>query len=300
MIGLTDMSAVAGMTHGWVACEYMSRSLIDYDLSAWIPHTGTSDAIYKDKTGIFDLLVDCSGSDILPSLHDENVNTAREPVMRAVVRENGQVSLKYLTYTYSDTILWNALSPLLTAQATDAQKRDSPHLSIWSSAVGTYTYICDICWGLCAFATGTAYGHAEGHADHAGGYIRLPTDDRPATGSSDGDSIAEDDIEDEDDTTEQSSNPRSSRAIQILKILDHRRDHIEKRLAQSVVNTGATSLSNDDMRKMGLSAWSWVDVEFVKGLHRLRRTEPVSTGTLAPGLEVEKGWFRRAIGMVGL
>jgi hypothetical protein len=261
--------------------------------------SGTSDAIYKDKTGIYDLLVDCSGSDILPSHDDESVNTAREPVMRAVVRENGQVSLKYLTYTYSDTVLWNAIAPLLS-DSTDTEKRDPPHSSIWSSAMGTYTYICDICWGLCAFATGTAYGHSEVHADHrAGGYIRLPTDDRPTTGSSDGESIAEDDFEDTTNTTDQPIT-RSSRAIQILKILDHRRDHIEQHLAQSVIDTGATSLSNEDMRKMGLSAWSWVDVEFVRGLHRLRRTEPVSTGTIGPGLEVEKGWFRKAMGIVGL
>lgn len=219
--------------------------------------------------------------------------------MRAVVREKGQVSLKYLTYTYSDTVLWNAISPLLNAQSTASQKSDSTHSLIWSTARGTYTYICDICWGLCAFATGTAYNHSEGHADHAGGYIRLPTEDRPATASDDSDSTGEDDVQGETDTTIQSSDTRSSRAIQILKILDHRRDHIEKRLAQRA-DTGATSLSNEDMRKMGLSAWSWVDVEFVRGLHRLRRIERMSTGTIGPGLEVEKGWFRRAMGLVGL
>ena len=298
MIGLTDMSAVASLPHGWVACKYFrsrdSRRLLKRD------PVGTSDAIYKDKTGIFDLLVDCSGSDILPSEYDETVNPAREPVMRAVVREKGQVSLKYLTYTYSDTVFWNAIAPLLTAQSTDSQKSDLSHTSIWRSAKGTYTYICDICWGLCAFATGTAYSHSAGHADHARGYIRLPTDDQPATISDDGDSIEDDEGQGSADTSPESGDTRSLRAIQILKILDHRRDHIEQRLAQSVRDAGATSLSNEDMRKMGLSAWSWVDVEFVRGLHRLRRTEPVSTGTIGSGLEVEKRWFRKAMGLVGL
>lgn len=259
---------------------------------------GTSDAIYKDKTGIYDLLVDCSGSDILPSACDEGVNPAREPVMRAVVRENGQATLKYVTYTYSDTVLWNAISPFLN-EPTSHDKMTPPHSSIWSTAMGTYTYICDICWGLCAFATGTAYGHSGEHAQHGeGGYIRLPMDDNPVpSGFSEDDSTEEDD---DVDAEAARNDTRTARAIQILEILDHRRDHIEKHLAQTVADTGTPTLSKDDMRHMGLSAWSWVDVEFVRGLHRLRKKEPVSTGTLGLGLEVEKGWFRKAIGLVGL
>lgn len=257
---------------------------------------GTSDAIYKDKTGIYDLLVDCSGSEILPSTDDEGINAAREPVMRAVVRESGQATLKYVTYTYSDTVLWNAISPLLSDQVSDEGQRTAPSF-IWNTAVGTYTYICDICWGLCAYAAGTAYGEPGQHDHVGGGYIRLPTDDDTAARPLADDSAEEDNLDTDPDAMRNDS--RTARAIQILKILDHRRDHIEKHLAQAVANTGTPTLSNDDMRHMGLSAWSWVDVEFVRGLHRLRK-EPISTGTLGIGLEVEKGWFRKAIGLVGL
>ncbi|KAI5453202.1 hypothetical protein NCC49_006229 [Naganishia albida] len=257
---------------------------------------GTSDAIYKDKTGIYDLLVDCSGSEILPSADDEGFNAAREPVMRAVVRDKGQASLKYVTYTYSDTVLWNAILPLLSDQAADGTPRKAPS-SIWSTAIGTYTYICDICWDLCSYATGSAYAATRRGQDSAGGYIRLPTGDNAGRGSSAADSDDEDDGEIAEGATE---NTRTGRAIQILKILDHRRDHIEKHLAHTVAEAGTPTLSKDDMRHMGLSAWSWVDVEFVRGLHRLRKREPVFTGTLGIGLEVEKGWFRKAIGLVGL
>jgi hypothetical protein len=259
---------------------------------------GTSDAIYKDKTGIYDLLVDCSGSEILPSAEDEGVNTAREPVMRAVVREKGQASLKYVTYTYSDTVLWNAIAPLLSGRTSDDAQRKAPSF-IWSTAMGTYTYICDICWGLCSYATGSAYAGTEQHEHGGGGYIRLPTDDDEARRSSADGSEEEDLDATGSDTDVTTDNTRTARAIQILKILDHRRDHIEKHLAHTVAETGTPTLSNDDMRHMGLSAWSWVDVEFVRGLHRLRK-EPISAGTLGLGLEVEKGWFRRVIGLVGL
>lgn len=218
--------------------------------------------------------------------------------MRAVVRENGQASLKYVTYTYSDTVLWNAISPLLSDQASDEGQRTAPSF-IWNTAIGTYTYICDICWGLCAYAAGPAYGEPGQHDHIGGGYIRLPTEDDTAVRPSADDSTEEDDI-DIADSEALRNDSRTARAIQILKILDHRRDHIEKHLARAVTETGTPTLSKDDMRHMGLSAWSWVDVEFVRGLHRLRKRETISTGTLGMGLEVEKGWFRRAIGLVGL
>ncbi|KAJ9100932.1 hypothetical protein QFC20_005348 [Naganishia adeliensis] len=208
---------------GWIAC--------------------TSDAIYKDKTGIYDLLVDCSGSEILPSDDDEGVNAAREPVMRAVVRENGQASLKYVTYTYSDTVLWNAISPLLSDQASDEGQRTAPSF-IWNTAIGTYTYICDICWGLCAYAAGTAYGEPGQHDHIGGGYIRLPTEDDTAVRPSADDSTEEDDI-DIADSEALRNDSRTARAIQILKILDHRRDHIEKHLARAVTETGTPTLSKD-------------------------------------------------------
>ncbi|KAJ9121811.1 hypothetical protein QFC22_002434 [Naganishia vaughanmartiniae] len=267
----------------------------------------TSDAIYKDKTGMYDLLVDCSGSDILPSTLGEHHDTKREPVMRAVIRENGQVTLKYLSYTYSDTVLWNTISPFLlettSAESGAPDTTGSPTSAIWSTAIGTYIYICDICWGLCAFASGSGYTqHADHHENNSTGYIRLPMEENGERETSDDEEY----VQEDDDLAAQPSlidKPNDNvitPAIQILKILDHRRDHIEKRLAKVVSDTGTPILSKEDMRQMGLSAWSWVDVEFVRSLYRARKAQPITTGTLGNGLLVEKGWFRRAIGYVGL
>lgn len=269
---------------------------------------GTSDAIYKDKTGMYDLLVDCSGSDILPSTLGEQHSPKREPVMRAVIRENGQVTSKYLSYTYSDTVLWNTISPFLLettpSESSGSHTSNNPTSAIWSTAVGTYTYICDICWGLCALASGSKYTqHSNHHENNSTGYIRLPTEDDGEQVSLDGEEYAQEDdnIDAQPSSTIDGSNDNTiTPAIQILKILDHRRNHIEKRLAKVVSDTGTPILSKEDMRQMGLSAWSWVDVEFVRSLHRARKSQPISTGTVGNGLLVEKGWFRRAIGYVGL
>jgi hypothetical protein len=271
-------------------------------------HKGTSDAIYKDKTGMYDLLVDCSGSDLLPSpTSGDQHDSKREPVMRAVLRENGQVTLKYLSYTYSDTVLWNTISPFLletTSTKSDiSHTADTPSSAIWTTAVGTYTYICDICWGLCAFASGSGYAQ---HSDHHGitptGYIRLSTEENGQRESSDDEEFVQedDDVASQPSSIDKPNDNSITSAIQILKILDHRRNHIEKRLAKVVSDTGTPILSKEDMRQMGLSAWSWVDVEFVRSLWRARKTQPISTGTLGTGLLVENGWFRRAIGYVGL
>lgn len=271
-------------------------------------YKGTSDAIYKDKTGMYDLLVDCSGSDLLPSpTSGDQHDSKREPVMRAVLRENGQVTLKYLSYTYSDTVLWNTISPFLletTSTKSDiSHTADTPSSAIWTTAVGTYTYICDICWGLCAFASGSGYAqHSDHHGITSTGYIRLSTEENGQRESSDDEEFVQedDDVASQPSSIDKPNDNSITSAIQILKILDHRRNHIEKRLAKVVSDTGTPILSKEDMRQMGLSAWSWVDVEFVRSLWRARKTQPISTGTLGTGLLVEKGWFRRAIGYVGL
>ena len=277
--------------------------------------SGTSDAIFKDRPQLWDLLVDL-GSNPLPSSSTTleklpSLGASTSTPMRArYVPENVTIEptskptiyTKSISHTFSDKALWKDVQGVLSVREDGqgqpvSRETDRPSPGVWGYAYGAYSTLCEVCWGFCSMAVGMG-GRGE-HAHPGGtGYIRLPRD---------GDVGLESEDEDEDEEEvgdEAATRPGSQNGLQhTTAALDIFRKRAA-RLASKIDKLGSKgALSKDDMAALGLSAWSWVDVDFVRALHaiKVRRDgqDRVDEGTTTPDIQVEKGWFRWVSSIIG-
>ena len=182
----------------------------------------------------------------------------------------------------------------------------SNNAGLWGYAYGAYSTLCDVCWGFCALAVGlggSRVGAGHGHNGGTGtGYIRLPQDGENGVEESDEEGEDEDGSEDGELVDRPSAQDGLSSTRRILGIFERRTERLTKGM-QKFGNK--TSLSKDDMSKLGLSTWSWVDVDFVRALHvqtkrdqAFLQVQDQDAGGNA-SIQVERGWFRWVSSIVG-
>lgn len=273
--------------------------------------TGTSDAIFKDRPQLWDLLVDL-GSGTTTSITNGNEST---PVsMRArVVPETAESSpksstspmTKLISHTFSDEGLWKEIQVVSSGLDEDLMphRHATSNAGLWGYAYGAYSTLCDVCWGFCALAVGLGGSRAgAGHGHSQTGYIRLPQDGEDRVIESDEEDEGEDGSEDGELVHGPSAQDNLSSTRRRLAIFEKR----NARLVKGMQKFGnKTSLSKDDMTKLGLSTWSWVDVDFVRALHvqikrdqALARVQEQDDSVNSP-IQVERGWFRWVSSIVG-
>ena len=321
-IGLMDMSKIQGIKGGWIACE-SARVGEEREMARFqeglscecVRHSapGTSDAIFKDRPQLWDLLVDL-GSNPLPSSSTTletvpSLGASTFTPMRArYVPENVTIEptskptiyTKSISHTFSDKALWKDVQGVLSVREDGqgqpvSRETDRPSAGVWGYAYGAYSTLCEVCWGFCAMAVGMG-GRGE-HAHPGGtGYIRLPRDGDVGLESEDED---EEEVGDEAATRSggQHGLQHTTAALDVFR-------KRAARLISKIDKLGSKgALSKDDMAAFGLSAWSWVDVDFVRALHaiKVRRDgqDRVDEGTTTPDIQVEKGWFRWVSSIIG-
>lgn len=240
---------------------------------------------------------------------------------------------KPISHTFSDKRLWQKVKHQ-AKQVAKHKRRHSvddshgngppplppPPAGVWSYAYGAYKSLCDVCWGVCAYATGFGgeAGHSHGPLASSGqGYIKLPLDGEES-------SIASD--EEEDHEFEPISTPPTTTATEAdsremaitAKVFQIFGKRTQKLIAKTTkLGSQKTRLSHSDMSTiLGLSAWSWVDVDFVRALHVMtlrnqrlaaaahdgdgdEQDEDEETVLVPTNLQVDKGWFRWITDMVG-
>jgi hypothetical protein len=140
----------------------------------------------------------------------------------------------------------------------------------------------------------------RGDHDHSSGtgYIRLPQDGQEGLASLDSDG-EEDDQDAADDIPPKYTGQGIHKTIAALDVFRRR----ATRLASKIEKVGyKRALSKEDMAAMGLSAWSWVDVDFVRAMYaraKRDREDRNQDETGVPAIQVENGWFRWVSSIVG-
>lgn len=130
------------------------------------------------------------------------------------------------------------------------------------------------------------------------GYIRLSQDGQEGTAGleSDGEEIDQDAA---DDTPPEYKGQGIHRTVAALDVFRRK----ATRLASKIEKVGyKRALSKDDMAALGLSAWSWVDVDFVRAMYagaKRDREDRNQDETGVPAIQVENGWFRWVSSIVG-
>jgi hypothetical protein len=288
----------------------------------WI--AGTSDAIFKDRPQMWDLLVDL-GSNPLPVISDDahdnflSISTSTlaggSTTMRARFipeSESSTIQLsssskptiytKSISHTFSDKALWKDVQSVITkedANWKDVERETSATTStgVWGYAYGAYATLCEVCWGFCAMAVGKGVRGDHNHSSGTG-YIRLPQDGQEGLASLDSDG-EEDDQDAADDIPPEYTGQGIQRTIVALDVFRRR----ATRLASKIEKVGyKRALSKEDMAAMGLSAWSWVDVDFVRAMYagaKRDREDLNQDETGVPAIQVENGWFRWVSSIVG-
>ena len=325
-IGLMDMAKVQSIKGGWVACESLDGSMLKLAilLADQYPPSGTSDAIFRDRPQMWDLLVDL-GSNPLPIVTDDahdnflSMSTSTlaggSTTMRArFIPESEPTTIqltssskptiytKSISHTFSDKALWKDVQTATTKQDAkwkDVERETSATTStrVWGYAYGAYATLCEVCWGFCAMVVGKGVRGDHNHSNGTG-YIRLPQDgqERMAGLESDGE---EDDQDAADDTPPEYTGQGLHRTIATLDVLRRR----ATRLVSKIEKVGyKRALSKDDMAALGLSAWSWVDVDFVRAMYakaKRDREDRNQDETGVTAIQVENGWFRWMSSIVG-
>jgi hypothetical protein len=211
------------------------------------------------------------------------------------------LTTKPITHTFSDESLWNEIQVLSSRLDDDTTPLAyaTSNAGLWGYAYGAYSTLCDVCWGFCALAVGLGGSRAvagHGHGTRTGtGYIRLPLDGEDGM-------TKLDDEEEEEDSELLDTEDHLSSIRRVLSSFQRRYGQLVKGMEKL---NDKTSLSKDDMTKLGLSTWSWVDVDFVRALHiqikqaraLARAHEEHDHGTTS--IQVERGWFRWVSSIVG-
>lgn len=208
---------------------------------------------------------------------------------------------KSISHTFSDKALWKDVQDVFSRDDEDSQAIGKGTASTTSGvlgyAYGAYSTLCEVCWGFCAMAVGMG-GRGDHHHSGGTGYIRLPRD---------GDVGLLSDDEDEDEQEESEDVVRSvggdgdslQRTTAALEVFHKRSTRLVSKI-DKLRSKGA--LSNADMAALGLSAWSWVDVDFVRALHadvKRDRDDQSQEAGVGRDIQVEKGWFRWVSSLVG-
>jgi hypothetical protein len=140
----------------------------------------------------------------------------------------------------------------------------------------------------------------RGDHDHSSGtgYIRLPQDGQEGMASLDSDG-EEDDQDAADNAPLEHTGQGLRRTIATLDVFRKR----ATRLASKIEKVGyKRALSTDDMTALGLSVWSWVDVDFVRAMYagaKRDREDRHQDEASVPAIQVENGWFRWVSSIVG-
>lgn len=252
---------------------------------------------------MWDLFIDLSQSP-LPSVNragEDGLSAAGKAVpMRARSREasttrstsqSQAIATRTITYTYSDAKLWNNIKQVLdtSRMGTDTDESNS---FVWGYAYGAYSRICEVCWGLCSLTglVGKNGGHIHLNED---GYERVLQDDESSReddggSSEDGEALERDRSEDRD---------RLAGTRRAIKSFHDR----SIQLSTQLTKLNKAALSKDDMTALGLSTWSWVDVDFVRALAtRQRDSEAQQALKTNENIEVEHVWIRRISSIVGV
>jgi hypothetical protein len=288
----------------------------------WI--AGTSDAIFKDRPQMWDLLVDL-GSNPLPVISDDahdnflSISTSTlaggSTTMRARFvpeSESSTIQLpssskptiytKSISHTFSDKALWKDVQSVITKE--DANWKDveletsaTTSTGVWGYAYGAYTTLCEVCWGFCAMAVGKGVRGDHNHSTGTG-YIRLPQDGQEGIVGLESDE-EEDDQDAADNAPLEHTGQGLRRTIATLDVFRKR----ATRLASKIEKVGyKRALSTDDMTALGLSVWSWVDVDFVRAMYagaKRDREDRHQDEAGVPAIQVENGWFRWVSSIVG-
>jgi hypothetical protein len=280
----------------------------------YLRNIGTSDAIFKDRPQLWDLLVDLgSGTPTLTT----NGNELMPVAMRARVvpetadsapKSSTSPTTKPISHTFSDESLWKEIQVVSSRMDEDFMppRHAANNVGLWGYAYGAYSTLCDVCWGFCALAVGlggSRAGAGHGHAGGTGaGYIRLPQDGEDGIADLYEEDENQDGSEDGELVERPSAQDGLSSTRRILGIFTRRNERLIKGM-QKFGNK--TSLSKDDMTKLGLSTWSWVDVDFVRALHaQIKRDQALAQiqeqddGGIS-SIQVERGWFRWVSSIVG-
>jgi hypothetical protein len=291
-------------------------------LVLWI--AGTSDAIFKDRPQMWDLLVDL-GSNPLPVISDDahdnflSISTSTlaggSTTMRARFvpeSESSTIQLpssskptiytKSISHTFSDKALWKDVQSVITKE--DANWKDveletsaTTSTGVWGYAYGAYTTLCEVCWGFCAMAVGKGVRGDHNHSTGTG-YIRLPQDGQEGIVGLESDE-EEDDQDAADNAPLEHTGQGLRRTIATLDVFRKR----ATRLASKIEKVGyKRALSTDDMTALGLSVWSWVDVDFVRAMYagaKRDREDRHQDEAGVPAIQVENGWFRWVSSIVG-
>jgi hypothetical protein len=209
---------------------------------------------------------------------------------------------KSISHTFSDKALWKDVQSVITkedANWKDVERETSATTStgVWGYAYGAYATLCEVCWGFCAMAVGKGVRGDHNHSSGTG-YIRLPQDGQEGLASLDSDG-EEDDQDAADDIPPEYTGQGIQRTIVALDVFRRR----ATRLASKIEKVGyKRALSKEDMAAMGLSAWSWVDVDFVRAMYagaKRDREDLNQDETGVPAIQVENGWFRWVSSIVG-
>lgn len=187
-VGLVDLDSLKKQSGGWVAT--------------------TSDAIFKDRPQLYDLLIDLSDVrlPLLSPNHTAAIPLSSPTLYRTLLKP--RPSLKTMSYAFSDLPLYRDLRAASTSSSTESSsqmlERAGSFSSIssllrstnslvsstwlWLFAYGAYEAICEVCWGVCKLATGRLYldGEVHRHDSSMGrfeeGSIRLEEDEREDEG----------------------------------------------------------------------------------------------------------------------
>jgi hypothetical protein len=309
-----DIAKIQDFKDGWVACEF-AENLPTCSSAAELNllEPGTSDAIFRDRPQLWDLLVDLGSTSVTVAKHNDPGSQSTEmsiPSMRARYVPEGEttrtprppVTTKPITHTFSDEALWKEIQAVSTrSDENDFESipREDAAIAtgLWGYAYGAYSTLCDVCWGVCALAVGLGGSKArDGHAHAAGtGYIRLPPDGEDQMD-------IEDDDEDDQVHDTITSTPKEDAMYatrQVLAIFQRR----DRQLIRQVELLGdKKTLSKDDMSALGLSTWSWVDVDFVRAMYAQVKRDRLARAQNLEGpshIQVERGWFRWVSSIVG-
>jgi hypothetical protein len=209
---------------------------------------------------------------------------------------------KSISHTFSDKALWKDVQSVITKE--DANWKDveletsaTTSTGVWGYAYGAYTTLCEVCWGFCAMAVGKGVRGDHNHSTGTG-YIRLPQDGQEGIVGLESDE-EEDDQDAADNAPLEHTGQGLRRTIATLDVFRKR----ATRLASKIEKVGyKRALSTDDMTALGLSVWSWVDVDFVRAMYagaKRDREDRHQDEAGVPAIQVENGWFRWVSSIVG-
>ncbi len=312
-------------------------------------HLGTSDAIFKDRHHLYDLLVDLSDCNLSDFTNNNRLSeaSAKTPIMTATVQPtpntntNNQIRLpikpselttRTVTYSFSDMSPWKEcqsivrgggsyppnINDIISSSPSSTNTSSISRVGAWLVAYSAYAVICDVCWGICSLAMG-GYGsskgdreaharkHAHGHLHGRSGGIRLEDEDEDERDETDAEPLLEADIEERVLQRERDeSDELVDKGLSILRLLSLRAREVITKIknVSSSTTQSHPSLKSEDMTSIGLSAWSWTDVEFVRSLYKLQVKEEMAmaNGEIREedSMVIQRGWAGWISGMFWL